>query len=99
MTASITKGSGSSWTITISNGSQSFTTVQTYSGPGSSVEWIEEAPAVAHVDVLAERGQGGASWAVGSRTAASLIPRINDDRASCRIRPGGSTRPGDRRSD
>jgi len=48
MTASITKGSGSTWTITIkdtSNG-QSFTTQQTYSGPGSSVEWIEEAPSI-----------------------------------------------------
>jgi hypothetical protein len=46
MTASITKGSGNSWTITITDGNQSFTTVQTYSGPGSSVEWIEEAPSV-----------------------------------------------------
>jgi hypothetical protein len=46
MTASITKGSGTSWTITITDGNQSFTTVQTYSGPGSSVEWIEEAPSV-----------------------------------------------------
>jgi len=48
MSASITKGSGSSWTITIkdvTNG-QSFTTVQSYSGPGTSVEWIEEAPTV-----------------------------------------------------
>lgn len=46
MTASITKGSGTSWTITITDGSQSFTTVQSYNGPGSSVEWIEEAPSV-----------------------------------------------------
>ena len=48
MTASITKGSGSSWTITINDVTtgQSFTTTQTYSGPGTSVEWIEEAPTV-----------------------------------------------------
>ena len=47
MTASITKGSGSSWTITISdNHGGSFTTTQNYSGPGASVEWVEEAPTV-----------------------------------------------------
>ncbi|HET7530756.1 MAG TPA: G1 family glutamic endopeptidase [Mycobacteriales bacterium] len=48
MSASITKGSGSSWTITIkdlTNGG-SFTTTQNYTGPGTSVEWIEEAPTV-----------------------------------------------------
>ena len=55
-TASITKGSGTSWTITISDvtTNQSFTTVQTYTGPGSSVEWIQEAPTVGgHVATLA----------------------------------------------
>ena len=48
MTASIAKGSGSTWTITITDASngQSFTTQQSYSGPGASVEWIEEAPSV-----------------------------------------------------
>lgn len=48
MSASVTKGSGSSWTITISDntGGQSFTTVQSYSGPQTSAEWIEEAPTV-----------------------------------------------------
>jgi hypothetical protein len=48
MSATITKGSGSSWTITIkdvTNGG-SFTTTQNYTGPGTSVEWIEEAPTV-----------------------------------------------------
>jgi len=47
-TASITKGSGSIWTITITDttNGQSFTTQQSYSGPGASVEWIEEAPTV-----------------------------------------------------
>ena len=48
MTASITKGAGSVWTITINDttNGQSFTTQQTYTGPGTSVEWIEEAPTV-----------------------------------------------------
>jgi hypothetical protein len=48
MSASIAKGSGNSWTITIKDTTTnvSFTTVQTYSGPGTSAEWIEEAPSV-----------------------------------------------------
>jgi peptidase A4-like protein len=48
MSASITKGSGSKWTITLSDVTtgKSFTTIQSYSGPGASVEWIEEAPTV-----------------------------------------------------
>lgn len=48
MTASITKGAGGIWTITITDttSSQSFTTNQAYSGPGTSVEWIQEAPTV-----------------------------------------------------
>jgi peptidase A4-like protein len=48
MTASITKGSGSSWTITITDTTtaKSFSTVKTYTGPGTSAEWIEEAPSV-----------------------------------------------------
>lgn len=56
MTASITKGSGSSWTITIrdtTNGG-SFTTAKTYTGAGTSAEWIEEAPSIGgHVATLA----------------------------------------------
>ena len=46
--ATITHGSGSTWTITIkdvTNG-QSFTINQTYTGPQTSAEWIEEAPTV-----------------------------------------------------
>jgi hypothetical protein len=58
ITASITKGSGSSWTITIRDGSQSFRTPQTYTGPQSSAEWIEEAPSVGgRVAPLANYGQ------------------------------------------
>ena len=48
MAASIVKGSSSSWTITLTDSTTgaSFTTTRTYSGPGSSAEWIEEAPSV-----------------------------------------------------
>lgn len=59
MSASITKGSGSSWTIFIKDTSsgQSFSTTQSYSGPGTSAEWIEEAPTVGgHVATLANYG-------------------------------------------
>ena len=57
MSASITKGSGNSWTISISDTTTgaSFTTVKTYTGPGTSAEWIEEAPSVGgHVATLAK---------------------------------------------
>jgi hypothetical protein len=48
MTASISKVSGSTWSITITDktNNQSFTTQQNYTGAGTSVEWIEEAPTV-----------------------------------------------------
>lgn len=60
MSASITKGPGSSWTITISDTSrnESFSPVQTYRGPQTSAEWIEEAPAVGgRIAPLANYGQ------------------------------------------
>jgi hypothetical protein len=60
MSATIVKGSGSSWTITISDTSrnESFSTVQTYTGPQTSAEWIEEAPTVGgRVAPLANYGQ------------------------------------------
>lgn len=59
MSASITKGSGSSWTISISDTTTgtSFSTVQTYTGAGTSAEWIEEAPTVGgHIATLANYG-------------------------------------------
>lgn len=58
--ASVQKGSGSSWTITITDNTkaQSFTTVQTYTGPQTSAEWIEEAPTVGgHIAPLAHYGR------------------------------------------
>jgi Peptidase A4 family len=48
MSASIANVSGTNWTITITDtttGAAS-TTAHTYSGPGTSAEWIEEAPSV-----------------------------------------------------
>jgi hypothetical protein len=56
MTASVTKGNSSMWTISIkdtTNG-QSFSTTKNYTGPAMSAEWIEEAPTVGgHVATLA----------------------------------------------
>lgn len=48
MTGSVTKESGSSWKITLTDNTtgQSFSTTQSYSGPGRSVEYIEESPEV-----------------------------------------------------
>lgn len=47
MTATITQGGGDAWTITINDSrSGSYTTQQSYSGPQTSAEWIEEAPTV-----------------------------------------------------
>ena len=48
MSASITKGAGSSWTITISDTTtgKTFSAPETYTGPQTSAEWIEEAPTV-----------------------------------------------------
>lgn len=57
MTASIT--SGPLWTITLTDttNGESFTTQQAYKGPGSSAEWIEEAPTVGgRVATLANYG-------------------------------------------
>lgn len=45
MTASIVRGT-SGWVITLSNGTWTFTITKQYSGPGKSVEWIDEAPEV-----------------------------------------------------
>jgi hypothetical protein len=58
VSASISKGSGSLWTITIKDGSQTFTTTKTYTGPQTSAEWIEEATSFGgRVAPLASYGQ------------------------------------------
>jgi len=59
MTASVARVSGDSWSITIADTTtlQSFTTMQTYTGPLTSAEWIEEAPIVGgRVATLANYG-------------------------------------------
>ena len=48
MSASVRSNGNGTWTITISDTTTggSFTTVQSYSGPQTSAEWVEEAPTV-----------------------------------------------------
>jgi peptidase A4-like protein len=58
--ASVSLSSGSSWTISISDitTGSSFSTVQSYSGPRTSAEWIQEAPTVGgRIATLAHYGQ------------------------------------------
>ncbi len=54
ITASIVEQSAGLWTITISNGTWTDSVTRSYSGPGTSVEWIDEAPevdgAIAHME-------------------------------------------------
>jgi hypothetical protein len=60
MCASIVKGSGTNWTIRLSDTTtgKSFNTVQSYSAPQTSAEWIVEAPTVGGVQAnLANYGQ------------------------------------------
>ncbi|HEX9343028.1 MAG TPA: G1 family glutamic endopeptidase [Actinomycetota bacterium] len=47
-TASVSQNSGTSWTIRITDTTTgaTFSTTRTYTGPGTSVEWIQEAPTV-----------------------------------------------------
>jgi hypothetical protein len=59
-TASVTQNSGTSWTIQIADMTTgaSFSTTRTYTGPGTSVEWIQEAPTVnGSIARLAHYGQ------------------------------------------
>lgn len=60
MSASIVNDGNGDWTITLKDTTQgwTFSTVQAYSGPGTSAEWIEEAPTIGgHVATLAHYGQ------------------------------------------
>jgi hypothetical protein len=60
MSAEITKGLDSTWTITLTDTTQqwTFTTSTTYTGTGASAEWIMEAPSIpgGHVGTLANYG-------------------------------------------
>jgi Peptidase A4 family len=87
MTASITKGSGSSWTITIKDvtTNKSFTTVQNYTGPQTSAEWIEEAPTVGgRVGTLANYGT--ATFDPG--TVNSANPNLNASESGVMVQNG-----------
>lgn len=56
VTADVHQVSGTSWSITINDvtRSETFNTSQTYTGPGTSGEWVEEAPTVGgHIATLA----------------------------------------------
>ena len=48
MTATISKSAGTLWTITLADATEhwSFSTQVTYTGPGTSAEWIVEAPTI-----------------------------------------------------
>ena len=100
MSASVTKGSGSSWTITISDDTtgQSFTTVQSYGGPGTSAEWVEEAPTVGgHIATLTNYGSttfdpGTANGAnPGLTSAASGVMVQNHKQVSTPSNPDADT--------
>jgi hypothetical protein len=58
-TANIVKGAGSNWTITLADttSGKSFSIVKSYSGPQSSVEWIQEAPEIGSITTLAHYGK------------------------------------------
>jgi hypothetical protein len=59
ISASIQNNGNGTWNITISDATQNwtFTTTQSYSGPQTSAEWIEEAPTIGgHVATLANYG-------------------------------------------
>lgn len=60
MSANIQNNGNGTWTIVIDDttANWSFSTTQNYSGPGTSAEWIEEAPTIGgHVATLANYGQ------------------------------------------
>ena len=59
MSASIVNNGNGTWTISITDVTQNwtFTTTQSYSGPATSAEWIQEAPTIGgHVATLANYG-------------------------------------------
>jgi hypothetical protein len=80
MTVSIAQVSGSQWSITVTDNGQpghaaqpAFTTTQTYSGAGTSAEWIMEAPQVnGRVATLAHYG----STVFDHGTANAVSPRL-----------------------
>jgi len=57
MSVAISQGAHALWTITMTDASdgQSFTTHQSYAGPGRSAEWVHEAPSIgSHIATLTD---------------------------------------------
>jgi hypothetical protein len=87
MSASVQKGTGTSWTIKISDltTGRSFSTVRTYTGPRTSAEWIEEAPTVGgRIATLANYGlttfdpgtiNGGANPKLASTNGGVMVQK------------------------
>jgi Peptidase A4 family len=71
VSVSIARGSTGTWTITLTDArSGSFTTTQSYAGPGASAEWIQEAPTVnGRLATLAK--YGSATFDSGTANGAS----------------------------
>jgi hypothetical protein len=86
VSVSIARGSSGTWTITLTDArSGSFTTTQSYAGPGASAEWIQEAPTVnGRVATLAKYG----SATVDSGTANGASPGLVIGEGGAMIRNG-----------
>lgn len=75
ITVTITKGAGSSWTISLTDGAQSFSTTQSYSGPGTSAEWVVEAPTVGgRIATLAHYGSALFDSGTANGSSVGIIP-------------------------
>jgi hypothetical protein len=80
ITVSIVKTSGSQWSIKLTDNGKaghaaqpSFTTTQNYSGPGTSAEWILEAPQVnGHIATMAQYGSTAFDLGTADATSPSL---------------------------
>jgi hypothetical protein len=80
MCASLTEG-GSGWTISLrdeTNGDQ-FTSVQSYGGPGTSAEWIVEAPIVCN--------SGSCAQATLANYGLTTFSQVSEDRADPELTP------------
>jgi hypothetical protein len=75
MTVTITRASGGAWTIRVSDArSGSFTTTRSYSGPGTSAEWIQEAPSVGgRIATLAKYGEATFDPGTANGKSPSLV--------------------------
>jgi peptidase A4-like protein len=86
-TASIVKGSGTTWSITLADvtSGRSFTINRAYSGPGTSAEWIQEAPSVnGRVATLAHYGR----TAFDPDTLNGASPALNANESGVMVQNG-----------